>query len=85
MAELNNKYTEIRCAAKRPHFIFNRCGGLMGGIDTSKPSKTIIGCPKCGQFWLISVHDNGNTTMQPIKKRKKIRFLRQWRTIGNAI
>jgi len=84
MADINNIYTEIRCAAYRPHFIFNRCGGLIGGVVTSQPSTTIHVCPICGQFWVVTVNLGNEIIMQPIKRGKKIRFLKRWRTIVNG-
>lgn len=84
MTNIDNVYTEIRCGAVRPHYIYNRCGGLLGGVDVVHPSTSIKICPICGLFWIISVTAHGSIEMEEIARGKRILFKKQWRTIKDA-
>ena len=74
-------YTELRCAAKRPHLGFKRCGSLMGGVDTTIPTTMVVRCPNCGSFWSINITSAGNIVMNVLRKGDRIPFKHRWRIV----
>lgn len=84
MKDLNNRYTEIRCPNIRPHFLFRRCGSLIGAIDTSTPSSSIKRCAICELLFLVSVDEDGCIEIEKIKKKKHISFKKYWRIVRDG-
>lgn len=80
----DNQFCEVRCPSIRNHFIYKRCGSLMGGVLSGVTTRVLMRCPSCGTFWLVEVDESGCLALEPATYNKRIRFLHQIREIKHG-
>jgi len=71
-------YIEVRCPGDKPHGKYERCGGLMGGIDPAKEASYIFRC-SCGKAWRVEYKPEEYFTFKLVSE--KVPMQRVWREV----